>query len=102
MHAPCVLLQYQGVTWQKVFQLVKKTMTFESTCGNIGQAHLGGHVVVVSARQGVVIEGTGTICKGWSPCKAVLEPSQNEGPPSRIPVLSCFVGAELVIPSYTV
>ena len=69
-------------------------MKFERNQGSIGQAFLGGHAVVVSARQGVVIKGKGINCPGRSTYKAILEPSQTGGPPSVITVPLCFVKVE--------
>ncbi|XP_038072003.1 uncharacterized protein LOC119740694 [Patiria miniata] len=102
--------------WQKAMQTVNRRLTFGAEDGQVGQARLCGQPLVLSARQGVVVEARSRTGPADEAYEAVLEPTSDGGLPSGVIIPPCLVkvdsgrfpvvlynetDAEVVIPSST-
>ena len=79
------------VVWQKALKTVEQNMTFGTESGEIGKAYLGRGLLVISARQAVVIEGRSLSGPTGDSYEAVLEPTTTGVFPSGVSLAPSLV-----------
>ena len=68
--------------WQRAMQRVESRLVFGTESGQVGQAHMCGQPLVLSARQGVVVEAMSHGGPNGEAYEAVLTPAVEGSLPS--------------------